>query len=703
MVSFFGLKIGGGGGGGGSAGGSDKKKKKNTKQLKISAPRPGKIDEQEVFDERELSGLTGAHYAQYSASAYSLSRPDSRQSTAATAAAGRAHRAAAPYAAGKNLAALSMTNLPSPHKFRDSSYSILSLKQCASNPNLRSDRKNSSSPSLNLASPVSVEPVPPVEPVPCLDGLRLDIPDFDSITPDGPRLESPFHDPDELHLGEELQEALTIAQSDPQRLSPVPRSPLGEYELRLDLPSNTSSWFDELDDGERLSSASLTQWMKQWEAPIIQNVQARRDTLASRASRRRSLMMQVEKEEALARPKTSSGHDSREIERIEPLRLDSRPLFTPDLDLDLDLGDGPLMSAPFLADERPLSRSWSAPFTMDERPLSSTSIYNRLRAAPASNAPAANTTTTTTGEENHRTQRAEDEDGSSSSRNGQHLSHDDSSTLDDRAASPESLTLSRPESPVMPLTGPLASPRFPTSESSSSLLTRRSRTTDDAKADATSAAAPAPAPAFLLLDTATRRGGEENGDLSAAQAPPLSPPPTGPLPPPPPSAPAPAPAPDAAASAANWPLPLPSTTTSLAARRGAAAAAAGSAPLDLNLDLDLTLEPPPRVTATLVATPRTASPTFRSFSRPWTPSSRETKKTDLSLPQRSSTSPSPLPSPLAAGGLRPPPPPRSATTTEMTMGDGGSGGGGDGGLRSPTFGGLEVGARGEGAVVGGFI
>ncbi|RYP20784.1 hypothetical protein DL765_002617 [Monosporascus sp. GIB2] len=118
-------------------------------------------------------------------------------------------------------AALSVVGLPSPHQFVDSSYS--SLRQYSSNPSLGSAWKNGSTPDLT-------KPSTPVE-----QGAR----------PSTSYRAKPRIDPIDVSVTRE-----TSVPSIPPLKSPAatPKSPLGQYELTLNLPSEGVSLFGDCED-----------------------------------------------------------------------------------------------------------------------------------------------------------------------------------------------------------------------------------------------------------------------------------------------------------------------------------------------------------------------------------------------------------------------------------------------------------------------
>jgi hypothetical protein len=321
--------------------------------------------------------------------------------------------------------------------------------------------------------------------------------------------------------------------------------------------------------------------------PIIQNVRAKRDTLTITPQRRRSLQMKIEAAEGgnltnppnplwvspVERPKTSNS--GRPFERPPQLNLDTGiRLSTADR-------NGP-RSAPFL-----LNPTRSLTPTSGNSPL-----RLEIEARGSSNL-------STLGNQTY------DLCSELDSPTGSSIYNDDEF---DFPPSPES------PGPLLPLTGPLASPRFPPSSQSHS-----------------------PHPGTFKFP--------QTGKRDSTIAPPIPPrslrrnPPT----------------PDSAC----WPLPSPTVPSP-------DRAAISPSPADSRLRSESESESisaykplePPRIPA---ARPGAESPTMRSFSRPWTPT---TTPGDFIAPslRRAETARPLTPSVTEGeivGGLRPPP--RSAT------------------------------------------
>ncbi|KAI8632736.1 hypothetical protein F5Y19DRAFT_328236 [Xylariaceae sp. FL1651] len=684
MVSFFGLKIGG------------EKKKKSTKDIQISAPQPRNIDNSNVVDS-DYFDFEGGPKAAYAASVYSLSRPDSAQS-------GKLKKAKLkglkiiPFAPGKDNP--SMIDLPSPHKLTDSSYS--SLRHHVSNPSLGRQWNSGSSTSLSFAPPPSINPMARPS---TSDGKSknwvnpLDV--HFTRESSATAFTAPLSAPLPTHSIQSAGNLPSIVPKGPPSApsSAVPKSPLGQYELKLDLPSDVSTFFADLDnfDGavkapaplrikkqassrtppvprkrsqsprkpptppqsindnpyvtdspehdlpkpsvadNRPSSArsncSIPSGLQELQnaisnfgpaslpspsttpraseekppsavnthraaspptqkvenEPVIQNVQAKRDTLTINPERRRSLQMKIEAADGsnilslplAERPKTSN--DRRPFERPPPLNLNFG------LRLSVTDRDGP-RSAPFLRNPA--------------RSLTPVSVISPLRSQIGAMGTHGRTTHSALSAEIHELRSGLD------SPTGSSIYDDDE---DDRPLSPES--------PVIPLTGPLASPRFPPLESPYSHHPHPSTFVFPRKEDTDSNRSLSPAFIFPPPRSLNRN------------------PPT----------------PDSS----DWPLPSP-----VAPSFDRAAAASPSSSGESRLRSESLLhdesesgsiyEPlePPRLPA---ARSGAESPTFRSFSRPWTPT---LAAPDFKVPGLKRAETAGLPASTRSGSRAPP---RSAT------------------------------------------
>ncbi|KAI0863535.1 hypothetical protein F4860DRAFT_66684 [Xylaria cubensis] len=489
MVSFFGLKIGG------------DKKKKSSKDLEASAPKLRNLDDPNAIDSNFFD-FKGGPNPTYEASVYSVSRPESRQSSRSIKSKFKALKVA-PFASNKFGS--SMVDLPTPP----------SLRHHASNPSLGRRLNTGSSTSLSLAPP-SFNPM-----------ARPSTSDGRSKTWVNPLDVHFTRDSAKAGFKGPLSPASTM-RDDGQPSTPLsaaPKSPLGQYELKLDLPEDVSSFadfgnFSETVDAPaplRIKKSTSTRLTvkQQTESqspqkppsppqsivdreisenstsgplqppatqaqlpnrsipsdleklriptsnfgptslpspsttpraseekppttagspnpaspptkrgnakPVIQNVLAKRDTLTINAQRRNSLQMKIEATESGAIPSLSladrskTSNSGRSFERPPPLTL--------------NMGfrrDGP-QSAPFLPNPRSLT------------PVSGRSpLRSQVEIQGGSSRPPLNETWE---------QRSIDSPGGSSVYDEDHAY--------DYPPSPETT------SPVIPLTGPLASPRFP--------------------------------------------------------------------------------------------------------------------------------------------------------------------------------------------------------------------------------------------------
>ncbi|KAI3327344.1 hypothetical protein HD806DRAFT_390283 [Xylariaceae sp. AK1471] len=665
MVSFFGLKIGG------------EKKKKPTKGLQISAPQPQDLDNSNALDS-DFFDFEGGPKASYEASVYSLSRQETAQSTMSRKGKLRGLKIP-PF--GSNKYSSSLVDLPTPP----------SLRHHASNPSLGRRWNTDSVTSLSLAPPPGFHPM--ARPSTSDNKSKKWVDPLDiHFTPDLSK--SGSNPPLSVSLNSQNGGSLSAPSS------AAPRSPLGQYELKLDLPSDVSTFADfgnfteaaqappplrikkqastrvlvepqmksqspqkppsppqSIDDREvtespvpeppklqtaearRLSgnshrsipsglqelqnaisnfgptslpSPSTTPRASEEELsttaisprsaplptengeaqPIIQNVRAKRDTLTVNPQRRRSLQMKIEAAEGgnlgnptnlpwilpVERPKTSNS--GRPFERPPQLNLNTG------FRLSAADRNGP-RSAPFLPNPT--------------RSLTPTSVNSPLRSQIEVQGPSS---LLALGNQTYdRRSRLDSPTGSS-------IYNDDEF---DFPPSPES------PGPLIPLTGPLASPRFP--PSSQSPLPHSNTFTFPPKGKRDSAPAPPIPPRSL------RRN-----------------PPT----------------PDSAC----WPLPSPIVTSF-------DRAAISPSPADSRLRLESESESlsayeplePPRIPA---ARSGAESPTFRSFSRPWTPTATISEFKEASL-RRAETA-RPLASSVTegeiGGGLRPPP--RSTTVRTLS-------------------------------------
>ncbi|KAI0551397.1 hypothetical protein F4679DRAFT_137628 [Xylaria curta] len=208
MVSFFGLKIGG------------EKKKKPSKDLEASTPKLRNLDDPNAIDSNFFD-FKGGPNPTYEASVYSISRPESRQSSRSIKSKFKALKVA-PFASNKFGS--SMVDLPTPP----------SLRHHASNPSLGRRLNTGSSTSLSLAPP-SFNPM-----------ARPSTSDGRSKT---------WVNPLDVHFTRDSAKAgfkgplspASTPRDDGQPSTPLsaaPKSPLGQYELKLDLPEDVSSFAD---------------------------------------------------------------------------------------------------------------------------------------------------------------------------------------------------------------------------------------------------------------------------------------------------------------------------------------------------------------------------------------------------------------------------------------------------------------------------
>jgi len=344
--------------------------------------------------------------------------------------------------------------------------------------------------------------------------------------------------------------------------------------------------------------------------PVIQNVRAKRDTLTVNPQRRRSLQMKIEAAGGSLVPsllqadlsKTSNG--GRSLPRPPPLNLNTN------FGLNGADRDGP-RSAPSLPNP---ARSLT-PTGINAPVRSQTVVQGRPTRSVLSN--------------ESRELDPEPYSPASSS------VYDD----DEYPASPDS------PGPLIPLTGPLASPRFPPSSHFSF----------------------SESGSFILPGKEDR-----NSNRSLSPITPLVPPR---------SAKRNQPTPDSAC----WPLPSPIVTS---ADRAAISPSPADSRLRSESESSSAYEPlaPPRIPS---ARPGAESPTMRSFSRPWTPTVAANEFTASPLRRAETAGPLLGSEGEIGGGLRPPP--RSATVkTPKTE---------PGAFKSPS---ARTGA-GTGELAGGFI
>ncbi|KAF2966896.1 hypothetical protein GQX73_g6664 [Xylaria multiplex] len=225
MVSFFGLKIGG------------EKKKKSSKDLQISGPQPQNPDQPHTVD--NYFDFKGGLHPSYEASVYSLSQQESGQSSLSIKSKFKDFKVA-PFASNKFGS--SMTDLPTPP----------SLRHHTSNPSLGRRWNTGSSTSLSFIPP-SFNPM-----------ARPSTSDGRSKTWVNPLDVHFTRDSSKPGFKGPLSPASTMRDDGPSTpLSAAPKSPLGQYELKLDLPSDLSSFADFGDFKETIEAPAPLRIQKQ--------------------------------------------------------------------------------------------------------------------------------------------------------------------------------------------------------------------------------------------------------------------------------------------------------------------------------------------------------------------------------------------------------------------------------------------------------
>ncbi|KAI1140921.1 hypothetical protein F5Y05DRAFT_291752 [Hypoxylon sp. FL0543] len=493
MVSFFGFKIGG------------EKKKKTEVEISPTQLRR-KLDQSPVVDDEfPIRGV--ANNVPAGGNVYSVTQPDASNSYKITATRARA----SPYGSeSAGPAAMSMSEL--------SQLNPPNLKQYASNPNLGTNRYNSSTTDLvppvpvrnpsRPASPVKQQSPPqnwmnPLEmhstkgpsqfTVTMINAPKSPLGQFELNVETPSEAATPFPNEDEVPMPLRIRRPSPAPQpvepptrsqspikppSPPQSIrgvenqSPVLGRPsfsrddvfrpssrgshrnmptaLKEVRNMRDMPNYGPASIPSPISTPRGSEEKPTNnLMNLLGEPIIRQVGARRDTLTSTAPRRLSLEMKVVElsrpriDDSVQRPKTSngSGPQTRPLVRPPPLNLDHRPR-TPDR-----AGTYP-----------------PAPFMMGQRPQTPTGggCHGRVRdrSGPP---PAAFGAHGRPGRPNTRNVRRPAVDEYEIQPQSQPSSQP-SSQPQSRRASLDSSNYDRPpspDSPLLPQTGPLASPRFP--------------------------------------------------------------------------------------------------------------------------------------------------------------------------------------------------------------------------------------------------
>ncbi|RWA07946.1 hypothetical protein EKO27_g7166 [Xylaria grammica] len=634
MVSFFGLKIGG------------EKKKKSSKDLQISAPQ--NHDDSNAADDNYFD-FKGGPKPTYEASIYS----QSGRSTSSVKSKFKALRGA-PFASNKFGS--SMTDLPVPP----------SLRHHTSNPSLGRRWNTGSATSLSFAPP-SFNPM-----------ARPSTSDGRSKTWVNPLDVHFTRDSSKPGFKGALSPASTTRDEGPSTpLSATPKSPLGQYELKLDLPSDVSSFADFGDFKETVEAPAPLRIQKQpsmrlltesrtesrppqkppsppqsiddrdgFENPVLEppkplTAQARPPSAQShrsipsglqelqkvisnfgpsslpspsttpRASEEKPSTATISPKPASPTPKRGNPKPIIQNVRAKRDTLTINPQRRRSLQMKIEAVENGNLSSLALVDrpktsssgrpfERPPPLTLNMGFRNPMRSLTPSTVSSplRLEVGVQPDRPASINKT--------RNQSSVPDSPTGSS------VYDDEDHLYDHPPSPEST------SPVIPLTGPLASPRFPPSSQSSYPPSSIYRFPSREEVDTDRSLSPTTPP---IPPRSLRRN-----------------PPT----------------PDSS----YWPLPSPVVSS-------ADRAAMSPSPAESRLrsesgsDSFSAYEPlePPRIPTTRSGA---ESPTFRSFSRPWTPTTRG----EFTAPpfRRAETAGHLLETETGAvfgGGLRPPP--RSAT------------------------------------------
>ncbi|KAI1460165.1 hypothetical protein F4805DRAFT_455105 [Annulohypoxylon moriforme] len=468
MVSFFGFKIGGG-----------DKKKKLANEADASLRRK---HEQDV-----AAGRPDVRRAP-DGTVYTVSRPDTSHTCKITA----TRPGASPYGTKSGVGAMSLSELT------DSIHP--NLRQWVSNPNLGSNRFNASTSDLAAVPPVPVRnpsrPATPVQQKPTwmnpldmhstrgptlaalsaprspLDqfGLKLDIPNDQAPTQrddESPKAPMPLR---VNKQSPQTAESPKICQSPrkppspPQSVkdmdshSPVRGRPVfkddmfrspsrgSQRNVTTNLKEVQNAW-----DMPRYGPASIpspvstprgseetptNNPMNMWCDPVIRSVAARRDTMTSITHHKVSMQIKLEDlenafmdEPEEIQPPQMSGPQTRQLVRPPPLNLDPRPR-TPDR-------AGTYPPAPYMMDQRPHTPTGEN----SRRPM-------RDRAGPPPGAIGARVRPGRPNTKNVRRPAADE------------YVIQPSSQPQSRRASQDSSRPTSPDSPLLPQSGPLASPRF---------------------------------------------------------------------------------------------------------------------------------------------------------------------------------------------------------------------------------------------------
>ncbi|KAI0894004.1 hypothetical protein F4806DRAFT_127349 [Annulohypoxylon nitens] len=471
MVSFFGFKIGGG----------DKKKKLANEADASSAQLRRKHEQEAVAGKQNVRAAPEG-------TVYAVSRPDTSHTCKITA----TRPGASPYGSKGGVAAMSMSELT------DSIHP--NLRQWVSNPNLGANRFNASTSDLAAVPPVPVRnpsrPATPVQQKPTwmnpLDmhstrgptlaalsaskspleqfGLKLEIPNDQSPVQrddESPKALSPLR---VTRSNPQIVESPKSCQS-PQKPPSPPQSvkDMGNYSPIRGPPSFKDDMFRPPSRGsQRNVTTNLREVRNAWDMPsygpasipspvstprgseetptnnptnlwcepVIRSVAARRDTMTSMTHHKVSLQVKLEDlekafmdEPEQMEPPQMSASQLRQFVRPPPLNLDPRPR-TPDR-------AGTYPPSPFMRDHRP-----QTPTGDNSRgPV-------RDRAGPPPGAIG-----------------ARGRPGRPNTKNVRRPAADEyviqpSSQPQSRRVSQDSSRPTSPDSPLLPQSGPLASPRF---------------------------------------------------------------------------------------------------------------------------------------------------------------------------------------------------------------------------------------------------
>ncbi|KAI0883903.1 uncharacterized protein GGS22DRAFT_166364 [Annulohypoxylon maeteangense] len=471
MVSFFGFKIGGG----------DKKKKLANEAVASSNQQRRKLEQDAVAGRQDGKGAPNG-------TVYSVSRPDTSHTCKITA----TQPGASPYGSKSSPAAMSLSELT------DSIHP--NLRQWVSNPNLGSNRFDASTSDLAAVPPVPVRnpsrPATPVEKKTAwmnpldmhstrgptmsalsasrspLDqfGLKLDIPNDQAPiqrndespkapmplrvnksspqTAESPKMfQSPIKPPSPPQSVKDMENHSPV-RGRPAFRDDMFRSPsrgsqrngttnLKEVQNAWDMPRRGPASIPSPVSTPRGSEETPTNnSMNMWCDPVIRSVAARRDTMTSITHHKVSMQIKLEDLESAFMdepeeflPPQMPGSQMRQLVRPPPLNLDPRPR-TPDR-------AGTYPPAPFMMDQRPHTPTGES----SRRPM-------KERAGPPPGAIGAH-----------------GRPGRPNTKNVRRPAADEyviqpSSQPQSRRASQDSSRPTSPDSPLLPQSGPLASPRF---------------------------------------------------------------------------------------------------------------------------------------------------------------------------------------------------------------------------------------------------